>query len=159
MSGPAVEQTIFPDLDKLESRKGTYVVGAHCAQAGEVVIGSLGMLRYQPGFYYYVGSAFGPGGLRARLRHHLQPAGKCHWHYDYLKSRVTVASVWVTSEADRVEHEWAGLLAGGFATTIPLPGFGASDCQCQTHLYHAIKPLNFTKFNTLSRVKCDVIHK
>ncbi|MEB3764646.1 MAG: GIY-YIG nuclease family protein [Desulfurococcales archaeon] len=36
----------------------------------------------------YVGSAMGPGGLRARIRRHLTRSGKkLYWHIDYLTSR------------------------------------------------------------------------
>ncbi len=47
-------------------------------------IGRLGSFNIIPGFYAYVGSAFGPGGLRARIRHHLESVAQPHWHIDYL---------------------------------------------------------------------------
>ena len=47
-------------------------------------IGSLGRFDILPGFYAYVGSAFGAGGLRARIGHHLESTAWPHWHIDYL---------------------------------------------------------------------------
>jgi Uri superfamily endonuclease len=47
----------------LPEDKGTYVLIASVAQMKRVKIGSLGESGIVPGFYAYVGSAFGAGGL------------------------------------------------------------------------------------------------
>ena len=49
--------------------RGTYVLIASVAQMKRVEIGRLGAFDSVPGFYAYVGSAFGAGGLRARIGH------------------------------------------------------------------------------------------
>jgi hypothetical protein len=36
--------------------------------------------RLGPGTYVYAGSAFGPGGIRARLRRHFRRDKKLHWY-------------------------------------------------------------------------------
>jgi Uri superfamily endonuclease len=41
-------------------------------------IGSLGEFDIIPGFYAYVGSAFGSGGLRSRIGHHLESTVERH---------------------------------------------------------------------------------
>ncbi len=51
-----------------------------------VRIGRRGELRLQPGFYIYLGSALGPGGVRARLALHFRPCTRPHWHLDYLRA-------------------------------------------------------------------------
>ena len=56
----------------LPEDKGTYVLIASLAQMKRLEIGSLGRQDIVPGFYLYVGSAFGAGGLRARIGHHLE---------------------------------------------------------------------------------------
>jgi len=38
-----------------------------------------------PGYYIYIGSAFGPGGVRARMLRHLRADKPKHWHIDYLR--------------------------------------------------------------------------
>jgi len=65
---------------------GTYALILTSHQTGPVRIGRLGTMQVRPGIYLYVGSAFGPGGLEAHLRHHVQPAARPHWHIDYLRA-------------------------------------------------------------------------
>ena len=61
-----------------ESRLGTYALLLSSATDAVIPVGRLGDLRLQPGFYVYVGSALGPGGVRARLAHHMRPAKRLH---------------------------------------------------------------------------------
>jgi len=49
-----------------------------------VNVGRLGRVRFPAGWYAYVGSAYGPGGLAARISRHLRPSKPSHWHLDYL---------------------------------------------------------------------------
>ena len=99
-----------------------------------VKIGKLGWLNTRPGYYVYVGSAFGPGGLKARIAHHLKVSERPHWHIDYLRPLMDPAEIWFTQASRSCEHQWAGVLAGISDATIPLSGFGASDCRCESHL-------------------------
>ena len=68
----------FPD------DKGTCVLIASVPQMKRVAVGPLGEFDIVPGFYAYVGSAFGTGGLCARLGHHVESAAAPHWHVAYL---------------------------------------------------------------------------
>src|ERR1035438_8832695 len=67
-------------------------------------IGRLGALQLQSGFYFYVGSALGPGGVRARLAHHLKPSRRPHWHIDYLRAHTRVEEIWYCLDTRRLEH-------------------------------------------------------
>jgi len=114
---------------------GTYALMLASSKAAPVRIGKLGTLQLQPGFYVYIGSAHGPGGLRARLGHHLAPASRPHWHIDYLRAHVAPEAVWYCYDRMSWEHQWAkciGMLPGA---SIPLAGFGSSDCTCVSHLF------------------------
>lgn len=71
----------------------------------------------------------------ARLRHHLRPARKPRWHIDYLSNRAVVHQVWTCPGEDRVECAWAGVLSGRHPEAVR--GFGSSDCDCSTHLFHS----------------------
>lgn len=115
---------------------GTYVLFLRPRSSGRVRVGSLGTLELRPGCYAYVGSGFGPGGVEARLRRHLEGGGAVHWHVDYLRRRSEPEEAWVTRDPERREHEWAAALAGLPEGEVPLPGFGSSDCACPTHLIH-----------------------
>lgn len=81
----------------LPEDKGTYILIAFVARMKRLEIGSLGAFDIVPGFYAYVGSAFGAGGLRARLGHHLESTGAPHWHIDYLLAVAEPVEVWLTT--------------------------------------------------------------
>ena len=92
-------------------------------------------MRLGHGFYVYVGSALGPGGLRARIQHHLRAAKRPHWHIDYLRARTRLERIWFCYDARCREHQWARILARAERAAKPFVGFGASDCKCESHLY------------------------
>ncbi len=117
------------------TQPGTYALVLTPRRTGTIRIGQLGELQLQPGFYVYVGSAFGPGGIRARLNHHLHPSRPPHWHIDYLKAHANVAEVWCCYVRRSLEHQWARKLGMQLGASIPLTGFGSSDCNCESHLY------------------------
>ncbi len=80
---------------------GTYVLILHAGSpAARVAIGRFGVLAVQPGYYVYVGSAFGPGGLKARLAHHAGPAKSPHWHIDYLRAALPLRELQVRLRPD-----------------------------------------------------------
>jgi Uri superfamily endonuclease len=87
------------------------------------------------GFYVYVGSALGPGGVAGRVRHHEGRAARPHWHVDYLRAHARLGEVWYAYGPRRREHAWAALVGGLPGASVPLRGFGASDCGCESHLY------------------------
>ena len=114
---------------------GTYALVMRCFADQWVEIGKLGRFKTRPGYYVYIGSAFGPGGLRARIAHHLKISERPRWHIDYLRPSVDPTEIWFTHDSRHREHQWARMLASNTAGTIPLSGFGASDCRCESHLY------------------------
>jgi Uri superfamily endonuclease len=83
----------------------------------------------------YIGTAHGPGGLRARLGHHLGLSNRPHWHVDYLRAHTNPNGVWYCYDSRPWEHQWAECIGRLPGASIPLVGFGASDCQCESHLY------------------------
>src|SRR6266699_5723114 len=97
------------DDDGLPEAKGTYVLIACVSQMKRLEIGCLGAFDIVPGFYAYVGSAFGSGGLRARVGHHLESAASPHWHIDYLLGVAEPVEVWYTTANQKLEKDWAEL--------------------------------------------------
>ena len=114
---------------------GTYVLTLRATHKQDVQIGRLGQLSVRPGFYVYIGSAFGPGGVQARVRHHAKISERPHWHIDYLRQTAELKQVWYTHDPVRREHVWAEVFTNTRGASIPLPGFGSSDCTCVSHLY------------------------
>lgn len=123
--------SVYMKNDDLDG-KGTYIIVLCMDKNKEIQIGKLGQFNFKKGYYAYVGSAFGPGGLKSRIKHHIEPKKRYHWHIDYLNP--AVKEVWVSNYGERLEHEWAGLL--GEIASEKIPGFGCSDCSCESHLFH-----------------------
>jgi Uri superfamily endonuclease len=74
-------------------------------------IGRWGRLNIRLGHYVYAGSAFGPGGVHARVSRHCRNGKNKHWHIDYLREIASLASVWYSHSPVRLEHRWAEALA------------------------------------------------
>jgi len=117
----------------LPAGTGTYVLVLRSAGSRVIRIGCLGRLHLHPGYYGYVGSAFGPGGLRARVEHHTHHAVQPRWHIDYLRRHTRLEEVWYCRL--RCEHECASALAAQPGVAVAMPGFGSSDCRCRAHLF------------------------
>lgn len=90
----------------------------------------------EAGWYVYVGSAHGPGGLRARTDRHRRRSRVAHWHVDALLARAELVEIWFAEVAADREHAWAQRLARQPGAAIPVRGFGARDCRqgCGSHL-------------------------
>lgn len=114
--------------------KGSYALLLYAPRAASVTAGSLGNLQLQPGYYLYCGSAFGPGGVRARTAHHRKISKRPHWHLDYLRPYMELLEIWYSFDSVNREHLWTEQLAVLRGVSFPFPGFGASDCRCRSHL-------------------------
>jgi Uri superfamily endonuclease len=141
---------------EIQSRPGTYALILQAARPQTITIGSLGTLEVHPGIYVYIGSAFGPGGLKARIGRHLRRTSVRHWHIDYLKPAAAVKEVWFSYHPTSLEHTWARAFQIAPGAAIPLQRFGSSDCRCPTHLFYfkqSISPdILFADANPLDQV-------
>ena len=112
---------------------GTYTLVFGLPAPATVEVGALGTREFPAGGYAYTGSAFGAGGFSRVDRHRRVAAGDHdvrHWHVDYLGgSPATRLEHVVRAPGRDVECAVARALADG-----PVPGFGASDCDCDSHL-------------------------
>lgn len=120
----------------MQTLPGTYALIFSASHSCVIKIGKLGTLQLQPGFYIYVGSAFGPGGLKARIAHHCRKPVHPHWHIDYLGSFLELKDIWHTYDPVHREHQWAKIFLSARGASIPLAGFGSSDCRCKSHLFY-----------------------
>lgn len=112
---------------------GTYTLVISLAEPIEIPVGALGERRFDAPAYCYTGSAFGTGGFGRVDRHRRLAAGEHdarHWHVDYLLGtpETSLAGA-VKTHGEEVECTVANRLGEG-----PIPGFGASDCDCHSHL-------------------------
>lgn len=123
-------------ITDVPNESGTYVLCLYIAESQTIAVGRLGVSVLAAGTYAYVGSAFGPGGLRARLRRHIRGSDAQHWHVDYVRAIAAVRSVWYCATRERLECRWSQTLADLTGAAVPMYGFGASDCDagCEAHL-------------------------
>jgi Uri superfamily endonuclease len=131
----------------VKSDPGTYALVLQSRSTATIQVARWGQLDLQEGYYIYVGSAFGPGGLRARVGRHFRKEKRKHWHIDYLRENVTPIQVWVCYEAKHLEHEWAQAL-NKMDEIFAIQGFGCSDCSCSSHLFHSsieLRPATFSE--------------
>jgi Uri superfamily endonuclease len=132
---------------------GTYALLLRLDKRERITVGKLGTFDFPVGYYLYVGSALGPGGLRARLARHRRgsdsssqpnpdPTGKkLHWHIDYLLQRAQLVEVWSVTSEERLECKWGEVASGLSGAQVPVRGFGSSDCRCPAHLiYFSARP-------------------
>lgn len=115
---------------------GTYTLLVELPERAAITVGALGEHRFEEGWYAYVGSALGSGGFARIDRHRAVAVGQNdtrHWHIDYLLGHPMsrIAAVARTADAD-VECAVADALPGQ-----PVERFGASDCDCESHLAFA----------------------
>lgn len=129
-----------------EKGKGTYVLILRVEKPARIRIGKLGLATIDAGFYAYSGSALGPGGLAARVGHHLKTKKRCHWHIDYLRRISRLSAVWHTAYPVRREHDWARILAETRDAQVQIIGFGSSDCRCPSHLVYFRRGPNIVTF-------------
>ena len=116
---------------------GSYLLVIECGQSTEIDVGALGSLSFEAGHYGYVGSAFGPGGLSRVDRHRRIAAGDHevrHWHVDYLLGAGDTRLSTVETFPEReIECELATALSEADCDRVD--AFGASDCDCPSHLW------------------------
>ncbi|RKZ27309.1 GIY-YIG nuclease family protein [bacterium] len=130
----------------MDKSGGTYILILNLKNDRPAQIGKLGRLTFKAGSYGYVGSAFGPGGLISRLKHHIKLSRKPHWHIDYFRRFANPTYVWFSKKNERLEHEWAAAMYQMQHTFLPIKGFGSTDCSCISHLFYFLKQPCFHLF-------------
>jgi len=141
-------------MDKMRSDPGTYILLLHCPRKASIQIGRWQRIELKIGYYLYVGSAFGPGGVRARVLRHARKGKTLRWHIDYLNGYAQIIEVWFNHTPIHLEHSWARTLDKMDAAS-PIPRFGSSDCNCPTHLYYYATMPDSRRFSALSGNELD----
>lgn len=124
---------------------GSYALEVYLSQPIRLQVGCLGEFDFPAGHYIYLGSARGPGGLRARLSRHLRQKTifKLHWHIDHLCQFAAPNAVCYlprpnqTQDDEPLECLWSLFFHQLPGCLVPSHGFGSSDCRlgCPAHLY------------------------
>lgn len=112
--------------------RGAYIVVLEVEEDRTLPVGRRGeRLLFRRGFYLYVGSAM--ANLTARTERHLRLRKRFHWHIDWLRSAARVHAVFPVRASVRLECDMAAALSR--VADWSVPGFGCSDCGCDTHLF------------------------
>jgi len=121
--------------------KGTYILICLLEKDQSLQIGSLGQTYLKKGIYAYVGSAFGPGGILARICRHVRRSKRIKWHIDYLTSLKDCFILgFFLFINNKIECNIAKILEEEKCET-PIIKFGSTDCKCKTHLFK-VKDIN-----------------
>jgi len=120
--------------------KGVYTLMILLNEKTQVKMHKLGCFTLRKGYYAYTGSALGDRAtsLRRRVARHLKKEKVMHWHIDFLltNKNATVATVVAAESSVNRECQINNLIKNIEGATVPVVGFGASDCKqkCRSHL-------------------------
>ena len=131
---------------KFRLKEGSYVLIIELKSCIRLMVGKLGGFDFPAGWYAYAGNAYGRGGLQSRLRHHLRGARRPHWHVDYLGAKGDIQEIWYGRGRHYGEHLWTACLRSMPHATVVAPGFGSSDCRCETHLVYFPEQPDINRF-------------
>ena len=136
------EPNAYHELESLNA-KGTYTLVILVALETRIDVGALGTRDFSEGYYAYTGTAFGKNAqsLAGRILRHLRRDDKKkRWHIDYLLAadNVKVISVVAAYTKEKMECKINQRLRDSLQATIPVRGFGSSDCRkkCGSHLLY-----------------------
>jgi Uri superfamily endonuclease len=119
--------------DRVSREPGAYVLLIELDAPLALEVATLPRAVLPPGRYAYCGSAKGPGGLGARIARHRRKGKPEHWHVDRLTAAGRIAAV--HAEPGGSECDLVSRLCALPGTSVPVPGFGSTDCAaCPAHL-------------------------
>jgi sugar fermentation stimulation protein A len=111
--------------------RGSYLLILELKRKRNIRVGKLGRVSFRKGFYIYIGSAM--VNLSKRMERHRHLRKQHHWHIDELRAVAEFHSVLAIRSSARLECEIARAFSGIAEWNIP--GFGCTDCSCDTHLF------------------------
>ena len=128
------EQKTNKRVHRRVSNPGTCALILFLARTQTIRVGKLGAFKFLRGYYIYLGSAL--NGLVGRIARHLRTAKRPFWHIDYFLRHAQVKEVWTHQGDERLECLWARAALALPRAKIITPHFGASDCDCPSHLIY-----------------------
>lgn len=122
-------------VSEIQALSGTYLLILKSRKITTIEVGKIGSMDVRKGYYLYVGSAFGPGGIKARVNRHLRQNKLLRWHIDYLRNHCSLEWVLVNYNTTKKESDWVKRLLLHPAYSIAFHQFGASDSCYPSHLF------------------------
>ncbi len=148
-----------PHLESLTSTGGVYVLLLRIDQSSTVEVGRKGIFDFTPGWYTYIGTAHGSGGLQSRLSRHVRRLGnnkRPRWNIDYVREHAVVEEVWFAELPAEAECRWSLALSRLSDTSVPAPGLGSGDCNvCPAHFYKLSRKLPASLLRSIAGVDAN----
>ena len=141
-------------VSAMKSNPGTYALILRSHSKAKAQIGRWRQLDLKPGYYIYVGSALGPGGVQARVSRHCRLLKPNRWHIDYLREFVSPLGAWYSHDTKHLEHRWAQVLHH-MKNMSSIEGFGCSDCKCYSHLFQSPTTPDLAEFSGVTGGKVE----
>lgn len=145
LSGPevgAVVRAIRSDghcvsaFDELNAERGAYLLLIELSCPVRLRSRTIEHRVLVPGDYVYAGSAWGSGGIKARVERHLKRRKCRHWHVDEVTE--VAESIHPIAVPGGHECDLVQLLLTTGQFSVPVKGFGSSDCsRCDSHFLAA----------------------
>jgi Uri superfamily endonuclease len=131
LTGPLIEFT--------QGLSGTYLLFFQISE--DIIIYRRGQtIELTKGYYIYVGSAFGAGGLTSRLHRHVRKQKKKHWHIDQVTMHKASEIIGIAIAINQKKECELYKLLSKIDEFLPIPGIGNSDCnnECESHFLKLI---------------------
>ncbi len=116
----------------IQRQKGIYQLLIYLPKSVYIKIGKKGTFRFPKGYYIYTGSA--KNGLKGRVERHLRKEKNHFWHIDYLLDHASVKKVFLFPDDGIDECSLSQKMLKRSKAKVIVPKFGASDCDCPSHL-------------------------
>ena len=110
--------------------KGSYILVIELTDEQTIALSRPPNIRFSGRYYASFVSALGTFILDKRL--YSKGARRPHWHIDYLLAKASISDIILAETTERVECTIAQSLKRQLEA---IPGFGASDCKCGSHLF------------------------
>lgn len=130
--------------------EGSYALVIHLKNDRKITIGKLGSIAFKKGYYVYIGSAL--NGLEQRIARHKRSRKKIRWHIDYLLQHATIVTVFYKESNEKEECSIAQIFHENLES---IPGFGCSDCSCESHLFYGNRQEIEDILSSLSMIKAN----
>lgn len=138
-------------VEREGGNRGDYLIILRLPEDRDISIGSKGIVHFPKGYYVYTGSA--KRNLDQRIAHHRRIRKKKHWHLDYFRPFTEWVGAVPIRTAEDLEHDLAR--AAGAIADWAIPGFGATDCACPSHLFGFHEdPMHLPAFTKLEENFC-----
>ncbi len=145
------------NLWPLPTEPGSYLLILDNPVLQRIEVGRLGLFTFEAGRYAYVGSAM--GGLSRRVARYIRGVGRPHWHIDTLLPVFRLHALYLFPSPIRQECRIARIISE-IPQSVPVPGFGSTDCRCASHLFNITRIEKAPLFETIKgALKCREAQK